>query len=98
VLFFVNRPKSDCQFEISNIRATGDYVAPTAWSSDARPFFPFIDTFGQYRHKDWPGKTHSLDEMASRRAAEEKELAAQTGPGGWDQYGGWAAGPRALSR
>jgi hypothetical protein len=58
ILFFVNRPPADCQFEVSNLRASGAYVPPTAWTSDATPFFPFIDTFGQYKHKDWSGKTH----------------------------------------
>ena len=62
--------------------------------TDADPFFPFIDTFGQYKHKAWPGKTKSLDDLAAKRAQEAKDLAAQPGPEGWDKYGGWAAGPQ----
>ena len=80
---------------MSSIRATGIHTPPTAWTSDADPFFPFIDTFGQYRHKDWPGKAHIPCRPARhRREAEAKELAAQPGPKDWDKYGGWAAGPR----
>jgi hypothetical protein len=61
--------------------------------TDATPFFPFIDTFGQYKHKDWPGKVHSLAELQQRREAEARELAAQSGPQDWNPYGGWAGGP-----
>lgn len=57
-------------------------------------FFPFIDKFGQFRHRDWPGKIHSDEELAQAREEEEKDLAAHPGPDGWDQYGGWADGPQ----
>ena len=94
LLIFVANPKEDHVFEIADIRATGVYTPPTAWTTDADPFFPLIDTFGQYRHKDWPGKTHSLAELAARREQEAKELAARPGPKDWDQYGGSLTGPQ----
>jgi len=94
LLVFVANPKVDHEFEISNVRASGRYSAPTASVSDATPFFPFIDTFGQYKHKDWPGKVHSLAELAQRRESEAKELAAKPAPPAWDKYGGWANGPQ----
>ena len=31
-------------------------------------FFPLIDEFGQYRHADWPGKTHSASELAGQKS------------------------------
>ena len=94
LLIFVTQPKADHAFEVGNVRAIGSYTPPTAWVTDADPFFPFIDTFGQYKHKAWPGKTKSLDDLAAKRAQEAKDLAAQPGPEGWDKYGGWAAGPQ----
>jgi hypothetical protein len=94
LLVFVGQPKMDHAFEIAKIRATGAYTPPTAWTTDADPFFPFIDTFGQYRHKDWPGKTHSLAELAARREQEAKDLAAHPGPKDWDKYGGSLNAPR----
>jgi hypothetical protein len=94
LLLFVSKPKEDHCFEIESIEATGSYTAPTASVTDASPYFPFIDTLGQYRHKDWPGKTKSVAELQARRAEEEKELAANPGPKNWDQYGGWASGPK----
>jgi hypothetical protein len=72
----------------------GRYTPPTAWTCDADPFFPFINTFGQYRHKDWPGKVKSLADLASKREAEARELTRQPGPKDWDKYGGWLNGPK----
>ena len=94
ILLFVNQPGASHAFELENIRATGSYTPPTASVTDAAPFFPLIDTFGQYKHRDWPGKVHSLTELSERRSAEAKELAAQPGPSDWDQYGGWKGGPQ----
>ncbi len=94
ILLFVSQPKETHVFEVDDVRATGDYTPPTAWATDADPFFPFIDTFGQYNHKDWLGKIHSLAELKQQREAEAQELAAQPGPKDWDKYGGGAKGPK----
>lgn len=94
LLVFVTKPGADHVFEIADVRATGTYTPPTAWVTDADPFFPFMDTFGQYRHKVWPGKTHSLADLAAKREAEAKELAENPGPKDWDKYGGALTGPR----
>ena len=94
LLVFVNKPAADQVFEVDDIRAEGGYTPPTASVTDADPFFPFIDTFGQYKHKDWPGKAHSVEELQQRRAAEAKEMEARPGSPDWNQYGGWAAGPQ----
>jgi len=79
--------------EIDNIRATGLYNPPSEKELKSS-FFPFIDTFGQYIHKDWPGKTHSVKEMAHYRKEEAVDLVGHPGPAEWNQYGGWAAGPK----
>ncbi len=93
LVLFVPRPKADHAFEVDNIRATGTYVEPKTARMTAESFFPFIDTFGQYIHKDWPGKTKSVEDLRRRRDEEAKELEAKPGPKGWNQYGGWADGP-----
>jgi hypothetical protein len=94
LLVFVSKPTADHSFEIGRIRAAGSYTAPTAWVTDANPFFPFIDTFGQYRHKDWPGKVKSLQDLKARRDDETRQLDKLPGPKNWDQYGGSAGGPQ----
>jgi len=94
ILLFVNHPAEDLAFEVYDIRAEGRYVPPTASVGDADPYFPLIDTFGQYRQRDWPGKIHSQVELNQRRRNEREELASQPGPEDWDQYGGWKSGPQ----
>ena len=94
LVVFVSKPSTDHLFEIKDVRATGTYQPPTAWVTDADPFFPFIDTFGQYLHKDWPGKVKSLTDLKARCEAEAKDLARLPGPKDWDKFGGWAAGPQ----
>ncbi len=94
LLLFVNQPVADHQFEVDDIQAEGAFVRATASVTDAAPYFPFIDAFGQYRHRDWPGKVRSLEELRQRRADEERELALAPSPAGWNRYGGWALGPQ----
>ncbi len=89
ILVFVNGPKTDHAFEIRNLRA-GDSVTVL----DAETFCPFIDEFGQFIHSDWPGKTHSLDELTASIAAELKDRDAHPGPADRNKYGGWTAGPK----
>ena len=79
---FVPTPKDDHVFEIARIRTTGD-VPPLP---DPGRFFPFIDEFGQYIHRDWPGKLHSATEWTDRIAAEENDLAAHPGPRDRDKW------------
>jgi hypothetical protein len=93
ILLFVQNPETTHTIEIGDIRATGGPFKRTASVTDASPFFPFVDTFGQYNHKDWPGKVMSLDDLTSRRDTEAKDLAANPRPAGWDKYGGWSDGP-----
>lgn len=94
LLLFVSHPSEAHNFAVADIRAGGEHTLPTAWVADADPFFPFIDTFGQYEHKDWPGKVHSLDELQRRRLDEAAELIANPGPLDWDKYGGLGGGPQ----
>lgn len=89
MLVFVAKPTADHAFEIDNIRLMGSVARP----AEGKAFFPFIDTFGQYVHADWPGKVHSVEELKGRVAEEAKDLAAKPGPEEWNQYGGWKNGP-----
>lgn len=95
---FLNRPREDHTFELLELAAGGSYTPPTAWTRDADPYFPLIDTFGQYRHKSWPGKVGSLGELTARREREAAELPAAaeqfTRAAGWNRFGGWADGPQ----
>lgn len=86
---------ADHRFEVTSIRASGIYTPPTARITDADPFFPFIDSLGQYLHKNWVDKTHSVKELEINRGKEQlMEIAHHRETPGWDKYGGWADGPQ----
>ena len=55
--------------------------------------FPFVDQYGQYIHREWPGKIHGDADLIAARQAEDGDLKANSGPAEWDAYGGWAQGP-----
>jgi len=89
MIVFVPQPTTDHKFTIENIRAEGDTERVSA-----DEFFPFIDEFGQYIHRDWPGKIHAEKDFAARKEAERNDMAANPGPADRNQYGGWTAGPQ----
>ena len=66
-----------------------------AWLSMSNAeFLPCFDRYGQFRHRDWPGKTVSDADLQASAAEEEKDLAAHPGPDGRTKFGGWANGPQ----
>jgi len=89
LLVFVAKPREDHAFEIANIRAGG-----RGETRDAEGFFPFIDELGQYIHRDWPGKTHSVEELGGHIAKEVRDIAKNPGPEDRGRFGGWASGPK----
>lgn len=93
VVVWVPFPTGGELIEVTCVFAEGEYNPPTEAELE-RGFSPFVDGFGQYRHREWPGKIHSVDDLARTREAEEADLAASLGPPERDRFGGWAAGPR----
>jgi hypothetical protein len=89
LVLFQDHPKTDCVFEVDNIRAGGRVQV-----LDTSTFLPFIDEFGQYLHKDWPGKTHGVEELTAQKQTEEEDLKAHARPKNWNKYGGWADGSK----
>jgi hypothetical protein len=93
-VIFVDHPKADHSFEIADLRATGSVPVESWQTMTPDTFFPMIDTFGQFIHRDWPGKIHSEQELLAASEREQGELAAQPAPNEWNAYGGWNAGPQ----
>lgn len=85
---------SNAPFEIRFVRALEhDPDGVPAWRNfGEKEFFPFIDRFGQFKFRDWPGKTHSEADLEAARRAEERDLAANPGPADRDRFGGWTKG------
>lgn len=93
ILIFVADPKQEHQFLIDNIRAVGTATQDEIPQTPGK-LFPLIDKFGQYVHKDWPGKTHSEAELKNAIANEQADFQSHPPPTSWNQYGGWTAGPK----
>ncbi len=89
IKFFVVAPKQVSRFEVGNLRPFGSSKLP-----DLANFFPFIDRYGQFNHKDWPGKTHADADFKTILKTEDADLAGHQNPQKLDQYGGWADGPQ----
>ncbi len=92
VNIFLNKPDRSYTFTIDNLRAAGSF--DPASMTVPEPFFPFVDTYGQYVHADWPGKTKSDDDLKRDLAAEEKSIHDFPRPENWNKFGGWATGPQ----
>lgn len=90
----IRGPVEGIFMSLGPIKGLGSFTQPEWWNGDTNRLFPMIDTFGQYRHADWPGKTHSLDELRARILEEDRDLEQHLGPAGWNQFGGWAHGPK----
>lgn len=76
-------------FTIDNIRAVGKVEV-----RDTAGFFPFIDEFGQYKHKDWKDKINSKADLKKQLAAEQADFKKYPSAPDRNQYGGWTAGPQ----
>jgi hypothetical protein len=79
----------DLRLTISGLCLTGKRPAPYPL-----PALKLIDEFGQYKQKDWPGKTRSITELRGR-LEEALNLPDSYGIPGWDKYGGLAGRPLA---
>ncbi|MDQ5978924.1 MAG: hypothetical protein QG602_1898 [Verrucomicrobiota bacterium] len=56
--------------------------------------FPLFDAFGQYAHRDWPGKILAAADFAHAEHQEELDLLANPRPVDWNEFGGWTSGPQ----
>jgi hypothetical protein len=89
---YMNRPDRSHTFAVTAVRATGSF--DPASLKIPEPFFPFVDTYGQYRHQDWLNKIKTDADLARIKADEAKSIGEFPRPASWNQYGGWANGPQ----
>ncbi len=76
-------------FAVDNIIAKGKTPV-----KDPKGFFPFVDEFGQYKHRDWIDKIHSDQELKHKDSLELVELQQKASPLNRNKYGGWTKGPK----
>lgn len=91
-----------CRLAIQSSAATldlSDFTVSLAFpygaeANKAQLEFPYLDSFGQVRALDWPGKLHDEAELRRRHAAELAAAAGDKGPVSFGKFGGWVGGPR----
>ncbi|MCL2349774.1 MAG: beta-galactosidase [Planctomycetaceae bacterium] len=91
--FFVNQSNAVQHWGLEKIVA----VAKEPSAVSAAPvdrFFPMIDAYGQYMHKDWPGKIHNDTDFKKAIDKEQADMTANPGPNDRNKYGGWSTGPK----
>lgn len=59
---------------------------------DTVGYFPLVDAYGQYKHRDWPGKT--LSDATLRQDIDSEKTDLQQQPQNLSAFGGWTAGPQ----
>ncbi|VGO12777.1 hypothetical protein PDESU_01331 [Pontiella desulfatans] len=86
---FAGHVKQPCLFAVSNLRAEG-----SVGQRSAEGFLPFIDTYGQTKHREWEGKIRAHADFAVLRTAEEQDLAQHPGRSDLGTYRGWTGGEK----
>lgn len=81
--------KEGDQFLVHALRATGQVADPARATLPSNPdWFPFIDTFGQYKHADWEGKIQDLPQLEEAWNTESADIAASQLPSSFSRFGG----------
>ena len=91
---FVGDPKRVHKFVLSGIKAMPDTQIIEFAKYDLKEFFPMIDEFGQFIHRDWPGKVKDLADLQSRIEEEAADIEKYPSPENRNKYGGWTTGPK----
>ncbi|MET2985599.1 alpha-amylase family protein [Aureibaculum conchae] len=79
-------------FKITEIKSGGNIWQDTA-RFKKREFFPFVDRYGQYKHKIWKGKILNDNQLQDIDKEEQKALEAYQTNKDLDIYGGNKKGP-----
>lgn len=68
--------------------------SPFWFKMTKQEFFPFIDKYGQFIHKDWTGKTKNDNDLITDRENELAEMKNNPASADRSVYGGWLHGKR----
>jgi hypothetical protein len=92
VSLYVVNPQFGQSIAVGPVTARG--IPAPLRQLQSEEIFPIVDIFGQYTHRDWPGKIHSARDMVAHRESDESDLITHQRPKDWDRFGGWLGGPQ----
>jgi len=88
ITFYSRYATQENQFVIHNVRAEEKMEV-----RDTTGFFPFIDRFGQYKHRNWKDKIHSEEDLKQQAQIETLDHKNNI-PQDRNKFGGWSSGPQ----
>ena len=96
IQFSGRKMQSGMQWAVSDIEILpGNPAGAAQWiQMSYEEFFPFIDRYGQFKYREWPGKIHNDRQLQKAARREARDLARHQGAGDRSPYGGWKDGPR----
>lgn len=74
---------------LPRIEIAAIYLSDTIPAPFEKPSKPYVDEFGQWNMKDWPGKTKSRDELIKSLQELEQTAINASLPADWSRFGGW---------
>lgn len=77
---------------IGNVAASDEFK--TYSDEEYKALMPMIDEFGQYIHKEWPGKIKNKEDLLAADSREVADLKANPGYKEMSKFGGWKNGPK----
>ena len=80
------------QIKVGTVSLNGNFETFT--DQEYHALIPIVDQFGQYIHKEWPGKIKSQEDLLKVDTNETADLKAHPGHTGMTKYGGWKDGPK----
>ena len=93
---FLSKPDRETRWNVESMIAVASKNTKRAEWRNLPPekFFPMIDTFGQFKHEDWPGKLRGEADFDKMVEAEKTDLEKHPGPKNRNKYGGDAKGAK----
>lgn len=90
----IDFPKADFERKVLIKRIFKNKPAlPELYATNKNDFFPFIDRYGQYKHRTWEGKITDDKHFETAKSQEKAALKKHTGSPEWNRFGGLANGP-----
>jgi len=83
--------KSGDILKIGRASATGELK--TYNDEEYLALMPFVDEYGQFIHKEWPGKIKNTEDLIAADTRESADLKANPGYTEMSKFGGWKNGP-----
>ena len=95
ITLYLPLSKSGDVIKVGNVSAGEEFK--TYSDEEYKALMPIIDEFGQYTHKEWPGKIKNREDLLAADSREMADLNGNPGYAEMSKFGGWKNGPKLSS-